>query len=219
MSQIRSTLIQQQAWPVGLAFAFLGVAAFSLTLPMTRLAITALDPAQVALWRAIVAAAIAVAVLAIFKAPIPAGRQWAYIIACAAGTVFGFPLFTTLGMQSVSASHGAVVVGLLPLATAVCGVAIGDERPSFVFWIAALAGTGLIFAFVRRQTEGGLEIGHVWLFLAVVAAAIGYAFGGLAARTLNGWSVACWALVVSCLFWCHLAFSFLLHPSQHLHLP
>lgn len=182
---------------LGLGLTFLGVLAFSLTLPMTRLAITQLDPAQVALWRAIVAATLAATVLVVFRPSRPIGPQWAYIAACAVGTVFGFPLFTTLGMQSVSASHGAVVVGLLPLATAVCGVAIGGERPSIVFWVAALAGTMLTVVFVLRQTEGGLSLGHIWLFLAVVAAAIGYAYGGLAARALKGWSVACWALVVS----------------------
>lgn len=164
---------------------------------MTRLAISAMEPAEVAIWRAIVAAALAIVVLLIFRPSRPIGRQWTYIVACAAGTVFGFPLFTTLGMQTVSASHGAVVVGLLPLATAVCGVVIGGERPSIVFWIAAFAGTILTLMFVLRQTEGGLALGHIWLFLAVAAAAVGYAYGGLATRALKGWSVACWALVVS----------------------
>lgn len=182
---------------LGLGLTFLGVLAFSLTLPMTRLAITALEPAQVALWRVLVAAALAATILAAIRPPRPRGRQWAYIAACAMGTVFGFPFFTTLGMQSVSASHGAVVVGLLPLATAVCGVVIGNERPSVVFWAAAVAGTVLTLLFVLRQAEGGLGFGHVWLLLAIIAAAIGYAYGGLAARALKGWSVACWALLVS----------------------
>ncbi|OBX20120.1 hypothetical protein A9995_05955 [Erythrobacter sp. QSSC1-22B] len=164
---------------------------------MTRLAITALEPAQVALWRVLVAAALATTILVAFRPSRPQGGQWAYIAACAMGTVFGFPFFTTLGMQSVSASHGAVVVGLLPLATAVCGVVIGNERPSLVFWAAAVAGTVLTLVFVLRQAEEGLAFGHVWLLLAIIAAAIGYAYGGLAARTLKGWSVACWALVVS----------------------
>lgn len=181
----------------GLGLTFLGVLAFSLTLPMTRLAITALDPPQVAVWRAIAAAVLATAILTTLRPPRPRGCEWAYVAACAAGTVFGFPLFTTFGMQSVTASHGAVVVGLLPLATAVCGVVIGGERPSAAFWISAVSGTVLTILFVVRQIEGGVALGHIWLLLAVVAAAIGYAYGGLATRTVKGWSVACWALVVS----------------------
>ncbi|MEP5762263.1 MAG: DMT family transporter [Litoreibacter sp.] len=189
--------MQHQSLATGLGLTFLGVLAFSLTLPMTRLAITALEPSQVAVWRAIVAAILATTILTILKPPRPQGREWAYVAACAAGTVFGFPIFTTFGMQSVTASHGAVVVGLLPLATAVCGVVIGGERPSVTFWISAFSGTMLTVLFVVRQTEGELVLGHVWLLLAVIAAAIGYAYGGLATRTVKGWSVACWALVIS----------------------
>lgn len=182
---------------IGLALTFTGVLAFSLTLPMTRVAVAAIEPATVALWRAVMAAVAAALILAILRPPRPRGRQWILIALCAFGTVFGFPFFTTLGMQSVSASHGAVIVGLLPLATAVCGVAIGGERPSGLFWGAAVAGTALTVLFVMRQAEGGVAIGHAWLGLAVVTAAIGYAHGGLAARALSGWSVACWALIVS----------------------
>ena len=182
----------------GLFLTFLGVLTFSLTLPMTRLAITALDPSQVAIWRAIIAALLASTILLALKPPRPQGKQWAFVAACAAGTVFGFPLFTTLGMQSVTASHGAVVIGLLPLATAVCGVIIAGERPSALFWLSAVTGTALTVMFVLRQADGGrIEIGHTWLFLAVVTAAVGYAYGGLASRALKGWSVACWALVIS----------------------
>lgn len=182
---------------IGLLLTFVGVLAFSLTLPMTRVAVAAFDPAQVAIWRAIIAAIVAATTLAVLRPVRPRGRQWALVALCAFGTVFGFPLFTTLGMQTVSASHGAVVVGLLPLATAVCGVVIGGERPSRLFWIAASAGTVLTVLFVLRQAGGGIAIGHLWLGLAVATAAIGYAHGGLAARVLPGWSVACWALVVS----------------------
>lgn len=186
-----------RTFTTGLGLTFLGVLTFSLTLPMTRLAITELDPSQVAIWRAIVAALLSVLILAILKPSKPQGLEWGYVAACAAGTVFGFPLFTSLGMQSVTASHGAVVVGLLPLGTAVCGVIIGGERPLALFWLSAVSGTVLTILFVLRQTAGGLAGGHIWLVAAVAAASIGYAYGGLAARTLKGWSVACWALVIS----------------------
>ena len=182
---------------LGLFLTFLGVLAFSLTLPMTRIALTALQPTQVAVWRAIVAATLAGGILLALRPARPRGIQWVYVGVCGAGTVFGFPLFTALAMQTVTASHGAVVVGLLPLATAVCAVLIAHERPSPLFWVSALIGTVLTVIFVLRQAEdGGISAGHAWLLLAVVASAIGYAAGGLASRHLGGWPVACWALVV-----------------------
>lgn len=48
---------------LGLILTFLGVLAFSLTLPMTRLAVAELQPAQVAVWRGIVGGAAAALVL------------------------------------------------------------------------------------------------------------------------------------------------------------
>ena len=174
------------------------MAAFSLTLPMSRVALDGLGPLQIAVWRAVVAAAAAGLVLLVLRPPRPSGRQWALLALCAFGVVFGFPIFTTLAMQTVSASHGAVVVGLLALGTAVVGSFIGGERPSPAFWLTALAGTALTTLFVLRQTDGaGLALGHLYLALAVLTASVGYAYGGLLARDLAGWSVACWSLVAS----------------------
>ena len=187
----------------GLLLAFLGVAAFSLTLPMSRVALEGLSAPQIAVWRAIVAAAAAAAILAALRPPPPRGRQWYRLLMCAGGVVFGFPVFTTLAMETVTAAHGAVVVGLLALGTAIVGAAIGGERPSPAFWAVAALGTGLTVLFVLRQSsaagtaDAGLAVGHLHLALAVATASIGYAHGGLLARSLPGWSVACWSLVVS----------------------
>ena len=181
----------------GLVWGFVGVVAFSLTLPMTRIAVTELDPIQVALWRALVAAVLAGLVLLAFRARRPDRSEVRDLAICAAGTVFGFPIFTTLAMQTGSAAHGAVVVGLLPLATAIVGVKINAERPNLRFWLASLFGTGVTLAFVLRQSGGGFSLSDIYLLLAVASAAVGYAFGGKAAQTLGGWQVSCWALVLS----------------------
>lgn len=182
---------------LGLCLAFLGVLAFSLTLPMTRVAIQALTAAQIAVWRALVAALLAGVILCVIRRPLPARRHGLALAMCAAGTVFGFPLFTALGLRTVTASEAAVVVGLLPLATAVCGVFVAAERPSTFFWLCACVGATLTTLFVLRQSEYRVASGHAWLLCAVGSAAIGYAYGGLASRQLGGWVVACWVLVLS----------------------
>lgn len=190
-------IVPRSRTTVGLVLAFIGVLAFSLTLPMTRLAITALTPAQVAVWRAIYAAILGALILLVIRPPLPVRQHWMYLLICGLGTVFGFPLFSALGLQTVSASQGAVVIGLLPLGTAVCGAIVGGERPSVAFWLCAGAGALLTTIYVIRQSESGIAVGHLWLLGAVVSASMGYAYGGLAARTLKGWAVSCWALVVS----------------------
>ena len=56
-----------------------------------------------------------------------------------------FPLLMAEGMQRVDASHGGVVLGVLPIATALVAVAITHERPRPLFWVAAAVGAGDAF--------------------------------------------------------------------------
>jgi drug/metabolite transporter (DMT)-like permease len=179
----------------GLLYGFVGVASFSLTLPATRVAVAALDPVFVGLGRAVVAAALAAIALAVARAPWPGRALVPRLAIVAAGVVVGFPLFSAWAMRSVPAAHGAVVVGLLPLATALAAAWIAHERPSRTFWACAAFGSVVVAGFALWQGGGAPQPGDALLVLAVAAAAIGYAEGGRLARTLPGWQVICWALV------------------------
>lgn len=182
---------------LGLLLGLIGVAGFSLTMPMTRLAVVNLEPAQVIIWRGLLASFLAVAVLLIRRPPVPPRAVWKALSLAALGSVFGFTTFMTLGMTTVSASHGAVVNSLLPLATAVCAVLIGHERPSIGFWVMSALGTIVTLTFVLRQAEGGMAVGHVFLLLAVAFAALGYAFGAQASKEIGGWQTTCWSLAIA----------------------
>jgi drug/metabolite transporter (DMT)-like permease len=114
-----------------------------------------------------------------------------------AGVVLGFPLFSALALRDVPAAHGAVVVGLLPAATAAWAVARAGERPSTRFWLACAA--GLVSALIFAAAQGGwtLHASDGFLLLAVAFGALGYAEGGALAREMGGWRVICWALLLS----------------------
>ena len=101
----------QRSLPPGLVLGALGVLGFSFSLPATRLAVADLDPWLVAFGRAVVAGLLSVAVLALTRAPRPTPAQWRSLGLVALGVVVGFPLFTSLALQSVPASHVAVVFG------------------------------------------------------------------------------------------------------------
>ena len=113
---------------------------------------------------------------------------------------FGFPLFSAYAMRHVPASHGAVVIGLLPLATAVAGALLAHERPSPRFWACALAGSAVVAGFALWEGGGALQLADLLLVGAVISAAIGYAEGGRLSRTLGGWQVISWALVLAAPF-------------------
>jgi drug/metabolite transporter (DMT)-like permease len=183
----------------GLLFGFLGVLAFSFTLPFTRIAVEQLDPLFIGTGRAIVAAALAAVVLAVTRQRFPRGAQWLRLGTVAVGVVAGFPLLTSFALQTVPAAHGAVVIGLLPAATAVAAVIRAKERPSIAFWVASGAGVASVVAFIAVAGGGldGLHPSDLLLLGAVVLAAIGYAEGALLSRELGSWQTICWALVVA----------------------
>ncbi|EIJ47006.1 drug/metabolite transporter (DMT) superfamily permease [Herbaspirillum sp. GW103] len=181
----------------GMWLGLIGVAIFSLTLPFTRVAVAELNPAFIAFGRAVVAGVCALALLAWIKAPRPTRQQLRGLIITALGVVVGFPLFSSIAMRYVPAAHGAVVVGLLPLATALFGALRFGERPSKGFWLAALAGSGIVIAFALREGGGSFHLADFALFAAVVTAAMGYAEGGRLAQSMGGQNVIAWALVVA----------------------
>jgi len=169
--------------------------AFSFTLPMNRLAIEGFDPSVVGSGRSVLAGIVAVVVLLVGQVKFPDRSLWFSFVVIAVGVGIGFGFLTSLALRTESASHGAVVIAMLPIATAVVATLRGGERPSLWFWLASIAGTLVVLVYVLARA-GGVPSGADGLFaLATVAAAVGYAEGGRLARSMPGWQVIAWGLV------------------------
>lgn len=183
----------------GLLWGLVGVTAFSFTVPLTRVAVAGLSPLFIGCGRAVVAGVLAGAALAAARAARPAGGQWLRLGVVAAGVVVGFPVLTSYALTVAPANHGAVVIALLPAVTAVAAVLRTGERPGARFWVFSLAGAAAAAAFALTSTGGLGELhgADLLLFVAVVAAALGYAEGGLLAREIGSWQTMSWALVVA----------------------
>jgi drug/metabolite transporter (DMT)-like permease len=188
----------------GLVLGLLGVAIFALTLPMTRLAVgTAEAPLMsgvfVALGRAAVAAALSALFLIATRAPLPRRQDWLPLAITSAGVVFGFPLFTSIAMRHVEAVHASVVVGVLPLATALVGALLHRQRPSASFWTCAALGSALVVAFTLLRAGGGARwhAADLLLFAAMACAAVGYGEGARLSQRMRAEHVICWALVIA----------------------
>ncbi|NJN57081.1 MAG: DMT family transporter [Leptolyngbyaceae cyanobacterium SL_5_9] len=182
---------------IGLIYGFLGVLGFSLTLPATRVAVLDLDPIWVGLGRGFVAAILAAIALYFTRQKLPSFRQWRSLAIVSLGVVLGFPLLSAWAMQRLPAAHGAVVLGLLPLMTAIAGVFRAGDRPSRQFWVASSIGSLTVIGFGIFSGAGHLQPADLALLIAVVVAAFGYAEGGQLAKTLGGWQVISWALVLA----------------------
>ncbi len=183
---------------LGTLQAALGVTAFSLTFPATAWGLEGFGPWSLVAVRSVLAALIAGGYLLAAGARLPARRHWPGLAVVGAGVVLGFPLLTTLALRTSSTAHAAVVVGLLPLTTALLAALRGGVRPSRTFWAAALAGAAAVAAFTAGQSGGALGTADLYLFGALLVCAAGYTEGGRLAREMPGVRVIGWALV-SCL--------------------
>ncbi|MGE0099521.1 MAG: DMT family transporter [Hydrogenophaga sp.] len=189
----------------GLLLGLLGVTIFALTLPMTRLAVGTMDAPQmsgvfIALGRAVVAAVLSIGFLLATHASWPRREDLAPLLFTAAGVVFGFPLFTSIAMRYVEAVHAAVIVGVLPLATAAVGALLHRQRPSPGFWLCAALGSGLVVGFaVLRSGQSGLSLhpADALLLAAMACAAVGYGYGARLSQRMRAEHVICWALVMA----------------------
>jgi drug/metabolite transporter (DMT)-like permease len=181
----------------GLLLGFVGMAIFGGTLPATRLAVSAIDPIAVTALRAAISGVCSLALLIALRRPLPPRALWPQLLIALLCVVILFPLFMAFGMQTVDASHGGVVLGVLPIATALVAVAVTHERPRPLFWIASLAGAALVIAFALRQGGGAMSAGDLLLFAAVAVAAVGYAFSGRLTSQMPGWEVISWVLVIA----------------------
>src|SRR5882724_10808045 len=128
----------------GTVLGLIAVAAFGLTLPFTRVAVPVFGAAGVSLARAGLGGLGALSVLAAQRAPLPSARDVRELAVVALGTVVGFPIFAALSMGRAPASHGAVVMAIVPLLTAIIGSRLSSERLPARFWLASVLGSGAV---------------------------------------------------------------------------
>ena len=189
----------------GMILGFLGVAAFGLTLPATRFIDPYFDPIFIGLGRAVIASVVAAFILIATRQSRPTRHQLMQLSVVALGVVLGFPVLTAFAMETVPASHGGVVLGVLPLATAAAAVIVSREKPSVGFWIFSLIGSIVVVTYSLLQGFGSFQLGDLLLIGAILSAGLGYALGGKLSKELGGWQVICWALVIS--------FPFIIFPA------
>jgi drug/metabolite transporter (DMT)-like permease len=182
---------------LGLLLGFIGMAIFGGTLPATRLAVSQIDPIALTSLRTAIAGLCSLVLLVALRRPLPPRALWPQLALAMLCVAVLFPLLMSMGMQTVDASHGGVVLGILPIATALVAVAITHERPRPLFWIASVAGAALVIAFSLRQGGGTFSTGDLLLFAAVAVSAIGYAFSGRLTSQMPGWEVISWVLVIA----------------------
>lgn len=175
----------------------LGVVIFSGSLPATRVAVAGFPPLFLTSARAVIAAALAVALLSILRQTRPARSDLRPLAVVALGVVVGFPLLTALALQQITSAQSIVFIGLLPLATALFGVLRSRERPKPAFWLFSTVGGVAVAGFALAQGGGASLAGGLLMVAAILLCGLGYAEGAVLSRRLGGWQVISWALVLA----------------------
>lgn len=198
---------------------FIGVVIFSASLPATKVAVLEFDPVFLTLARATIAGVLALAMLGLLKARRPERIQLVPLLLVATGVVVGFPLLTALALQHVTSAHTIVFLGLLPLSTAAFAVVRGGERPRPAFWCFSILGSTCVVAYAISQGLKAAPEGDILMLLAVLICGLGYAEGAKLSRTLGGWQVISWALVLSLPVMAPLAWLWAPSSFASIHLP
>ena len=191
----------------GLWLGLLGVAMFAITLPMTRLATGTVDAPQLSPWfvtlcRAALAGGLSIVFLLATRSRWPTPGEWRPLAVATLGNALGFPLLIGYALRTISASHAAVIIALLPLATAVVAAFVMHQRARLGFWLSACIGAGLVvgFSLYRAMQHGAgltLEWGDLLMLGAVIFAALGYVYGAKVTPTLGAEQVICWVCVLA----------------------
>ena len=175
-----------------------GVCLFAATLPATRIALFDTNPFFLTSIRAMIAGFAGVTMLIVTRRRFPPRKLVLPLMLCALVVVLGFPLAVAIAMVTVPSSHGGVIMGILPLATAAAAAVIQHERPSRGFWIAAVIGSALVMSFALYRGGGhSLSLGDALLLVAVACGGIGYTLSGKLSGSLPGWEVISWVVAFS----------------------
>jgi drug/metabolite transporter (DMT)-like permease len=182
----------------GLLLGAVGVLIFSLTLPMTKIA---MEGGVLSAWfawagRTVLGALAGIAFLLWKGYGLPPRKAWWPIAGATFGIVFGWPLTNTIALQYTQASHAAVINGILPLATAVIGAWLNREKLSKTFWVCAVLGSSIVCVYAWSRGGGDFKRIDLLLLLGVVLGGFGYACGAIATKHISGPEVITWALIL-----------------------
>jgi drug/metabolite transporter (DMT)-like permease len=188
-------------WIPGAGLGFLGVLAFSFSLPANKLAVAGIDPLSITILRAAAAGVLAAGYLVAVRARLPRLADLRDLALSSLGVVVGFPLFSSLALETSGSGHSAVILGLLPALTAVFAALVGGERLPRGFWLASGTGVAVLVGYllVHQWVETGdltVGVGDFWMLAAAASAGFGYAMGGRQAKLMGGARAISWSLVL-----------------------
>ncbi len=180
----------------GYLLGILAVFLFSMTVPATKIAVTQLPALFLSSGRGVVACILAAVYMIYTKQKLLPHRSILFDIwLTGLCVVVLFPTAISFAMMHTNASHGSVVLGILPLTTAIVAMFITKNKLSMGFWICAILGSLVVIVFSAYHAKGQFNIADLYLFIAIAAASFGYVKGAELSKKISGMQVISWALL------------------------
>ena len=201
-------------------FALIGIILFSITAPATKVALgennIGLSPAFITFGRSALAGFLAILYLILKRKKIPDIKFLYLFILSSLTLTVGFPIGLSTGLQYSTSVHSAVILGFLPLLTAILASIYSRQKVSKLFWYLAflgcfvLASYSLLNGFYKNK-DLTFDISDNYIFFAVLSAAIGYNVGVKLTGIFGSVDVICWTLAFAFPF--HLILSIYYYPT------
>lgn len=186
----------------GYLLSLIAVTGFGFTFIAVTLGSESFDPITMSIGRVVPAGILAVIALKLMKQPLlPPREAYPLILGSSIGIIIGFPLLSTLALQSIPAADAGVIGAVTPMVTGIVAVFIGHKRPKPMFWAAAALGavSAMSLAYFKGGTDfgGGTYWGYLAMAFAVLLASMGHISGSTLVAKYSSFTVLSWAVIIS----------------------
>jgi len=186
-----------------LAHGLLAVLMFSMTAPLTKLALHSFSPEVISASRGLIAGVFALWVVMAKGWSLPKLRDIGWLLLAGFGVVAAFPYLLSLSLGHVSAGSMGIVLAGLPLVTSALALLLMGERYRLGFWLFALLGAGVLVVYFQQQAPAvgvahpsGINGLGLLACATLLAGGLGYTAGARVAKSIGGWAAICWMLVL-----------------------
>ncbi|MFN8671913.1 MAG: DMT family transporter [Candidatus Sericytochromatia bacterium] len=179
----------------GIIYGVLSIIIFSLTFPMTKIALNHFNSDLVIFGRGFLGAILASIILLVTKQKLPEKKYFKSIFIIALGILFS-PIFSSSALKLVDSSHGTIITALSPIITSLIAKFRIKEVQSKAFWIGSIIASSSII-FFSFNSKDSFKLADIYLLIAIIISSFVSAEGGKLSKYLGGWKVISWALVLT----------------------
>lgn len=184
------------------AVAVLALMLWSGTPVANKIAVATMDPVTVGLLRSVVAGLIAGLVALLLRLPFPRLARDRWLLLLSGITSFAvWPALLSVGLGMTSASHGGLIIALIPIFTGIFVALLDRVWPQNRWWLGsalAMLGTALLIALQSGADDAAASrAGDALVIVGVMVCAVGYLAGGKLAPVIGARATTLWGLAAT----------------------